>query len=174
MIEAVVQTGSFETTYRRAGYGGAVLLLVGDAGAAGDWLFDQLAARFRTIAPLQPAGIEDGSYATFEPWLRGVIDGLGLQRPALVAGVADAAQLLRFAAVDPERVDRVALIIHSGNGRGRNPTLDHAAAAASHPLLLVRVPGPEDPDARAGALGRLVEFLGVPAAQAVTGSRSIS
>jgi hypothetical protein len=171
MIEAVVQTGSFETTYRRAGYGGAVLLLVGDAVGAGDWLFDQLAARFRTIAPLRPAGIEGGSYATFEPWLRGVIDGLGLQRPALIAGVPDAAPVLRFAAVDPERVARIVLVIHGGNGRGRNPALDDVAAEPPHPLLLIGIPGPEEPDARAVALGRLVEFLGAPAAQA--GSRSV-
>jgi hypothetical protein len=174
MIEAVVQTGSFETAYRRAGSGGAVLLLGGDPGASGDWLFDQLAARFRTIAPLRPGWIEGAGYATCELWLRGLIDGIGLQRPALVAGVADAAPLLRFAAVDPHRLDRIALVRHGGSRVARNPALDHAATAAPHPLLLVGIPGPEEPDARADALGRLLEFLTAPSAQAMAGSRSVS
>lgn len=174
MIEAVVQTGSFETTYRRAGCGCAVLLLAGEPGEPGDWLFEQLALRFRTIAPLRPEGIHGGGYATFELWLRGLIDGLGLQRPALVAGMTDAAPLLRFAAVDPHRVDRIALVVDGGDGVGRNPALDEAAAAALPPLLLVGIAGPDDQAARADGVGRLAEFLAAAAPQAMTGSRSVS
>jgi hypothetical protein len=174
MIEAVVQTGRFETAYRRAGNGGPVLLLAGDPGAAGDWLFEQLAAHFRTIAPLGSGRIDGGGYATFELWLRGLIDGLGLQRPALVAGFSAAAPLLRFAAADPHRVDRIALVMHGGSAEERDPALDDAAAAAPHRLLLVGIPGPEEPDARADALGRLLEFLLAPSAQTMEGSRSVS
>jgi pimeloyl-ACP methyl ester carboxylesterase len=173
MIEAVVQIGSVETAYRRAGSGRTVLLLVGEGDAAVDWLFEQLAVRFRTIAPLRPGGIDEGGYATLDLWLRGLIDGLGLQRPALVAGVADARSLLRFATIDPERVDRIALVVDGETGRGRDSALVDGAAAALHPLLVVTIPGPDDPYARRRAMARLVEFLDDPR-QVTTGTRSVS
>ena len=173
MIEAVVQTGSFETAYRRAGCGGAVLLLVGESGPSGDWLFDQIAARFRTIAPVPPAGVVGGpAQDSFQPWLRGLIDGLGLQRPAVVAGAADGAALVRFAAVDPHRVERLALVRHGAAAVPEDPALE--AAAAPQPVLVVAIPGADEPEARAAALGRLLEFLAAPAPQAMTGSRSVS
>lgn len=165
MIEAVVQTGSFETVYRRAGYGGPVLLLVGAWDPAGEWLFEHLAARFRTIAPIPPVPVDDGGQAgdAFEPWLRGLIDGLGLQGPALVATLTDGAALLRFAAADPHRVERMALVTHGATGAGPDPALVSAAAGASHPVLLLGIPGSEEPEARADALARLLEFLAAPA-----------
>jgi pimeloyl-ACP methyl ester carboxylesterase len=110
MIEAVVQAGPFETPYRRAGTGGTVLLLMADDDPAGrDRLFDQLAGRFRTIAPELPGELAE-TPELMAVWLRGLIDGLGLDRPAIVAGPTYAAPLRRFAELDPDRVGRLALV----------------------------------------------------------------
>lgn len=172
MIEAVVQTGTFETSYRRAGAGSAVLLLIGATEAAGDdWLFGQLAGRFRIIAPVLPTVLH-GSYGPHPPgdgpglevWLRGLIDGLGLDRPALVAGAARGAGLLRFMALDPERVGRLALVhpLPPGGMAPADVMLGDAMAGDPHPVLVMGVPGPEDHQGRAAALDRLVRFLASP------------
>jgi pimeloyl-ACP methyl ester carboxylesterase len=169
MIEAVVQTGPFETWYRRAGVGGPVLLLIGPpAAAVGDWLFSQLAGRFRTIAPVLPAGLAGASGTGtpvegggLEDWLRGLIDGLGLEQPALVAAAERGVGLLRFMALDPERVGRLALVQPAapGDSAPGHVVLDDTAPADAHPVLVMGLPGPEDQDGRADALDRLVRFL---------------
>jgi pimeloyl-ACP methyl ester carboxylesterase len=169
MIEAVVQTGAFETSYRRAGAGGPVLLLIGATEAAmGDWLFEQLAGQFRIIAPVLPPCVDGGDSTAppgddheLELWLRGLIDGLGLERPALVGGAARGAGLLRFMVRDPERVGRVALVHPVGPGP-MAPTdviLGAAAAGDAHPVLVLGLPGAGDRSGRTAAVGRLVRFL---------------
>lgn len=75
LIEAVVQAGSVETSYVRAGQGAPVVLLTCRTTAAliEDPLFQGLAACFRVIVPALPADdVNAGN------WLRDVIDGLGL------------------------------------------------------------------------------------------------
>jgi pimeloyl-ACP methyl ester carboxylesterase len=169
MIEAVVQTGAFETSYRRAGSGVAVLLLIMEAEAEiGDWLFGQLSRRFRTIAPVLPAGSQpvsgaspNGAGADLEDWLRGLIDGLGLEQPALVAGAACGARLLRFMALDPHRVGRLALV-QPADPDGMAPghlVLGDPGPADPHPVLVMGIPGPEDRDGRSAGLARLARFL---------------
>jgi pimeloyl-ACP methyl ester carboxylesterase len=169
MIEAMVQTGPFETSYRRAGAGDAVLLLIGPTEAeAGDWLFSQLARRFRITAPVVPVGL-DGDSDTDRPgvggglegWLRGLIDGLGLERAALVAGAARGADLLRFTALDPERVGRLALVqpVVSGGMAPADVVLGDPGRADPHPVLIMGLPEPDDRNARLAALDRLVRFL---------------
>ena len=166
MIEAVVQTGTFETPYRRAGRGGPVLLLA-SAEPAGQRLFDDLAGRFRTIAPVLPPGLaRDGMPAdSFEAWLRGLIDGLGLERPALVAGAAHGLVLLRFAGLDPDRVERLALVSYGRSDAPAEQALREAAAATLRPVLLVRLPDVGEPEARAPGVATLLEFLGRRAAE---------
>lgn len=96
----MVTIGRLETPYRRSGAGRPILLL-----AAVPGLFEELATGFRVIEPLRvPVRPGDAAWAA---WLQGVIDGLGLDRPALVvdASCADAAR--RLAAVDPLRVGPV-------------------------------------------------------------------
>jgi pimeloyl-ACP methyl ester carboxylesterase len=174
MIEAMVQTGRFETSYRRAGSGGAVLLLTGPTEPnAGDWLFGQLAGCFRTIAPVLPAGLEGGSGTAtdleegrIDDWLRGLIDGLGLERPALVASITRETGLLRFMALDPERVGRLALVKPIGPGGAVRADVapdelmaDGSARHAPHPVLVVGLPAPEYRAGRMAALDRLVRFL---------------
>jgi pimeloyl-ACP methyl ester carboxylesterase len=168
MIEAVVQTGPVETSYRRAGAGPPVLLLVETAEAeAGDWLFDQLAGRFRTIAPTLPVRLDGAGMdpttdrVELEGWLRGLIDGLGLERPAVVAGAARGTSLLRFLALDPERVARVALVQLLATA-GTVPSLalfDTVGSEDPHPVLVLELPGPEDEDGRTATLESLMRFL---------------
>jgi pimeloyl-ACP methyl ester carboxylesterase len=169
MIEAVVQAGASETPYRRAGAGGAVLLLIGATEAGcGDWLFGQVAGHFRAIAPVLPAGLDlalgphpAGNGGGLEAWLRGLIDGLGLDRPALVSGTARGAALLRFVALDPDRVGRVVLLhpVAPGATAPADVVLDDPTAGDPHPVLVMGLPGPGDPGGRAAALERLVRFL---------------
>ena len=113
MIEAVVQTGTFETRYRRAGSGASVLLLDPQGHQApGAWLFDALTARFRVIAPVVPQAVAAGDEAAgaLEPWLRGLVDGLGLDRPGVVASASLGPALRRFEARDPFRLGPIALV----------------------------------------------------------------
>jgi pimeloyl-ACP methyl ester carboxylesterase len=169
MIEAVVQTGTFETSYRRAGTGGTVLLLAGTVDA-GDWLFDQLALHFRIVAPVLPMELDSGSGDNMagsdrglEGWLRGLIDGLGLERPAVVAGAARGAGLLRFMALDPDRVRQMVLIYGAQSGLAPGHVLlEDPVPGGPQPVLVIGFPGPGDPDGRMAALHRMVTFLGAP------------
>jgi pimeloyl-ACP methyl ester carboxylesterase len=158
MIEAVVQTGAFETAYRRAGAGRAVLLLGVENSPHGAALFRELAARFRVIAPVLPGGDgHDGEPSdVMGRWLRGLIDGLGLERPALVADAALGPALVRFAALDPDRADRLALVGPDLGPWQDGPLTDAPALEA---VWLVRLQDQDDPTTRAGELAGLFEFL---------------
>jgi pimeloyl-ACP methyl ester carboxylesterase len=172
MIEAVVQIGAIETAYRRAGAGDAVLLLTGTTEAREpDWLFDQLARHFRIVAPMVPAGLDGradrdptGGGLELEGWLRGLIDGLGLERPAVVAGAACGAGLLRFMVLDPDRVGRMALIspVAPGEKAPAHVVLEDPVPGDPHPVLVMGLPGLENPVGRMEALDQLVGFLAAP------------
>jgi hypothetical protein len=79
---AEVQVGTRVTAYRRAGRGTPVLLLSLGSGADWDELFAWLAREFRVIQPALPAGVEADA---LHDWLQEVIEGLGLDRPLLLA-----------------------------------------------------------------------------------------
>lgn len=166
--EGVVQAGDVETRYRRAGQGPAVLLLgtheLGDARHAA--LFLALARAFRVTRP-QPFPVDRprGARAPTRPvsaWLRGLMDGLGLERASIVADDAFGVVALGFATAEPDRVDRLVLL----DGDLRDPAIPGAAhedrlRASGHPLLIVRWgrAGSPDGDAEAG-LAAVLRFLG--------------
>lgn len=95
-VEAVLVTGGDEIPYRRAGHGRPVVLLTPDPR-----LFDLLAARLRVVQPLRMPGDPGGG--AWHRWLQGLVDGLGLDRPALVVDTLLAGPVRRLAAIDPDR-----------------------------------------------------------------------
>lgn len=106
VVEAVVVTGTTETPYRRAGRGATVLLL--GAGV----LFDQLAETLRVVEPLRIPPVREAAPAdrteapddtAWRDWLRGLVDGLGLDRPALLVGAGLEAAVRRAVGEDPYR-----------------------------------------------------------------------
>jgi hypothetical protein len=144
-IEAVVQTATIETIYRRAGRGPQVLLVAadGEGEPLGRALFRTLAERFRVVAPcyVPPEGTGRApDRAAVGVWLRDVIDGLGLDRPGIVADETFAGAAVEFASAEPDRVGRLAVICRPGD----RPALDEAAlqdafSRAAPPFLLLRV-----------------------------------
>lgn len=112
---ATIRTGSLETRYARAGVGRPVLLLAApdrELPAAG--LFTALARECRVFAPLPPQA--DGRESTATPaWLRDLIDGLGLERPAVIAAPAYAELTRDFAINDRDRMGGLILL-------GQDPT----------------------------------------------------
>lgn len=105
VVKAIVQTGTIETEYRRVGRGPATLLLTRVAAPARDDLLRRLSEDRLVIQPVELAAV-----GLWEEWLRGVVDGLGLDRPDLVVD-ADLADLARgFARRDPGRAGDVLII----------------------------------------------------------------
>ena len=111
VIEAAVVTASGETVYRRAGHGRPVLLLHAPVG-----VFDRLAASppSRGVAEgllvVEPLRVDSSSRLPGRPgtdrwrrWLEELVDGLGLDRPTLVAGGLAAGPARAVAAADPDR-----------------------------------------------------------------------
>jgi hypothetical protein len=94
IVEAVVQVGAEETRYLRCGRSGSVVLVVALEDDERLRLLRLLAAARRVIAPVPPA-LSDSptawSGADLGAWLRNVVEGLGLDRPALVLEAALAA-----------------------------------------------------------------------------------
>lgn len=138
----VLRTGTTETPYRRAGQGPSVLLLFAEGNELGAQLFERLAARFRVIAPLLPSGVEVAS------WLRELIEGLGLIRPAIVADEPFGVASLSLSMQEPDRVGAIVVLAraaHDGEDAG---------------VLCVRMDPTSDATARAAAAeARIVSFL---------------
>jgi pimeloyl-ACP methyl ester carboxylesterase len=109
VVEAVVEAGGQETAYRRAGTGRPVVLLLraAPAGTASwtDPLFTRLAAEFRVVAPALP------SSRALTGWVRDLVDGLGLDRPAVVVDASVAAEMVPVVASDDDRC-RTFIVLH--------------------------------------------------------------
>ena len=85
VVEAVVQVGAQETPYLRCGRGGDCVIVVTTDAAERSRLLT-LFDGYCVVAPLveqsHPNWFDDA--ASLSHWLRGVIDGLGVQRPLVV------------------------------------------------------------------------------------------
>jgi hypothetical protein len=101
---AVVQVGNVETGYRRAGRGPSILLLTTAEPDTDNDLFTALAAHFRVIQPAWPAGVPA---AEVPGWLRGIIEGLGLERPLLLVDAGSEAGAHELSAMLPSLVGAV-------------------------------------------------------------------
>lgn len=97
VVEAVLLAGGLETPYRRAGHGPPVLLLVDRID-----LLEALAPHYRVIQPLRAP--DDPQGQDWPGWLRDVVDGLGLGRPAMVVDPGLAGTMQTLADSDPHRV----------------------------------------------------------------------
>lgn len=160
-VVAVLQTGATETSYHRAGAGRSLLLLFVRALAdpLGAQLFEHLAARFRVIAPVLPAGVGGGETpgagrppVSPSRWLRDLIDGLGLVRPAVVADEWFAGALLGFALMDPHRLGKVIAV--------RRDEPEQQPEHSGHGMLFVTVDAAGDVAAEAAdAVAQLSPFL---------------
>jgi hypothetical protein len=88
-LHAVVRVGSIEIPYLRAGQGPPVLLIAtGTAAAiAADPLFTRLSREFRVVAPVltDPAASKFAPLDSFSLSLGDLLEGLGIERPLLVA-----------------------------------------------------------------------------------------
>lgn len=121
-VQAVLQTGAIETAYHRAGAGAPVILLFADAldDPVAARLFATLSEHFRVIAPLIPAGV------AFAPWLRDLIDGLGLDRPGLISEESLASSSLQFTLGDPDRVAGFVAVRRHGERAAATVSVDPA------------------------------------------------
>lgn len=164
-VLATVQTPAGETRYFRAGSGASVLLLGchGTRDPLGRALFRELAQHFRVIAPIPAEGV-DATHATscpgtsFSAWLRGVIDGLGLASPGVVADQGTGIPLLGFAMTDPDRVGRLVVVRRDAvDAAVPDVLVADALHRYGHPLLLIRADPSADP---ADLVARLAREIG--------------
>jgi hypothetical protein len=111
----VLTAGEVDTPYTRQGRGETLLLLRDNDGRDADNpLAGTLAAEYRVIAPLAPPGFETWVPHRSTDWLRNLLDGLGVERACIVAEARMAPSALSFAASDPLRVQRLALLTDNG------------------------------------------------------------
>lgn len=158
--EAVLQTGTLETCYQRAGTGAPVLLLFptgldGTRDPLGAALFARLATRYRVVAPTVPAGV-GGAGVPLSKWLRELIDGLGLVLPTMIAEESLAGALLGFSLVDPGRIAGLVAICRDDADPASSVGMLHAARG----LLVVAVDAASAIEASAEtAMAEIVPFI---------------
>ncbi|HEX6132401.1 MAG TPA: hypothetical protein VFZ24_00375 [Longimicrobiales bacterium] len=83
MIEAVVQVGTSETRYLRCGRGQNAVVVLAEKASERIRLMREIPDGCSVIAPV-PDALPEADAAAFDAWLRGVIDGLGLDTPRIV------------------------------------------------------------------------------------------
>lgn len=122
---AVVRVGSIEMPYVRAGQGAPVLLFAAGTAAAiaAGALFTRLSREFRVVAPVfdtDPPDPRPAASLAFPLRLRDLLEGLGIERPLLVAERKCEPLLRLISLVD--NADIAALVIY-GTAE-KDPALD--------------------------------------------------
>lgn len=114
IVEAEIRVGTATIRYRRAGTGAPVLLLQQPGSGSGEWedgtevdVFVALSQRHRVFQPLTPIP-RRRDHA--ENWLRGVVEGLGLVMPDVVADPGLAPTLARLVRQEGGIVGRVTFL----------------------------------------------------------------
>jgi len=121
MSSAALSVGEVETTYRRAGCGAPVVLL----GLRAD-TESSLVARLTRPERARRALVPDGTTltalathpspgeSTFAVWLSGFLQGLGLDRPDVVAAAPFQDELARYATRHPGELGMVLIVDDGG------------------------------------------------------------
>lgn len=138
VVRATVFDGVTDTPYHRAGRGAPVVVLAADDPGIANALLATLARQFRIIAPDIPTrrSSAPSTHPSFPTWLRGFLDGLGLARVALVAEAHFGAAALAFALLEPERVDRLAVIFDAAAEPTPHDAIADSLRRAGTPVLV--------------------------------------
>jgi len=121
MPSAALTVGEVETTYRRAGCGAPVVLL-GLRAATERSIVERLTRPGVDRRALVPDGTTLTALTTrsspeesaFARWLSGFLQGLGLDRPDVVAAAAFEQELVRYQTAHPEELGRVSILVEGG------------------------------------------------------------
>jgi pimeloyl-ACP methyl ester carboxylesterase len=113
IVRAAVHVAGRRMVYWRGGSGPAVLLAhasAADAGEAAAWLC-ALAGRLRVFAPYPGESQRDEGEPSLALRLRHFLEGVGLERVSVIADHASAAEVLWLALAEPERIERIAIVL---------------------------------------------------------------
>jgi pimeloyl-ACP methyl ester carboxylesterase len=122
--------------YRRTGAGRPVVLLRAASGPDSIWpeLDAELAARFRVFTPELPVDCDDVA-----AWVKGFLEGVGLDRVLLVAADPCCLSALELALIGADQIERLVLVPAGAAGEtGLDGTIAATFAGVSVPLLVVR------------------------------------
>jgi pimeloyl-ACP methyl ester carboxylesterase len=164
IVGASVHTAGTRMAYRRGGSGRAVLLARSSAADPAEharWL-RLLAGRFRVFATDQLMNQGDGGDQPRALRLRRFLDGLGLERAAVVADPSSAAELLGLTLAEPDRVERIVIVLPVHSDPKCQAWLPPGRIERSPLVLLMRlaVPGAAAPTLPAeAAMDRMLSFL---------------
>ena len=145
--------------YRRAGAGRPLVVLRGadDADALWPELDPELVSRFRVVTPALPADCEDVA-----AWVTDFLEGLGLDRVAVLAAEPCCLSALELALLNAGQVERLVLVPAGAVGEtGLDGTLATTLAGVSVPLIVVRRGLPAD--LALPLLSQFLSFEGRPA-----------
>jgi pimeloyl-ACP methyl ester carboxylesterase len=148
--------------YRRAGAGRPLVVLRGvdDADALWPELDAELVSRFRVVTPALPADCADVA-----AWVTDFLEGLGLDRVAVLAAEPCCLSALELALLNAGQVERLVLVPAGAVGEnGLDGTLATTLAGVSVPLIVVRRGLPADV-----ALPLLRQFLSLDGRPAAVG-----
>jgi pimeloyl-ACP methyl ester carboxylesterase len=148
--------------YRRAGAGRPLVVLRGADEADALWpeLDAELVSRFRVVTPDLPAECED-----LAAWVTDFLEGLGLDRVAVLAADPCCLSALELALLNAGQVERLVLVPAGAvSETGLDGTLATTLAGVSVPLIVVRRGLPADV-----ALPLLRQFLSLEARPSTVG-----
>jgi hypothetical protein len=137
--EGELQIGDRVVRYECSGTGRPVLVLATGRRARLD-LAAALASMGRVVVPRPPAPTAAPGNA-LSVWLPPFLDGLGLDRPPVVADGALAEPLLGLLLWDPFRLGPVALLLREDRDMPAGIPASGLLGAISHPLLLLPLAG---------------------------------
>jgi len=135
---AYIRIRDAEIGYTRSGRGAPAVVLSSDS-ALRELLSAELSRGFSVIAPELHAACNDSTGAR---WLPELIEGLGLQRPHLVATDSFGPAALHFALGDADCIDRLAVVWRDFRVDRSDETADtheDRLCRSGHRLLLLRL-----------------------------------